>query len=285
MPKYPLSTPSLETLCIRALIRVLETVGDSFNLEQVRSQCLRILPCYLRQHLVEELLKSGRIHNSNQLFVLEALLAPDVHRLAVRHVRRWYRSRFLQLLSSDCASGLQVLLLEDATWFTGTPVASAPLAETFHSLSSLRQVSLRFVCDDGLLASLGTCCPCLEEIDIGGSLAVSDRGVQYMCLKKLRHPYLSSSPVRKPPASNKKRGACATFVRTLRTIFLECFLDDALNRDTLWPNWWKANVIHRARKNPCCLSLRITNFSATKITKNGVELLRTCSPNVKIIFK
>jgi len=278
------ATPStLETLCVRACLRVLESACSVSGYmtgsrpEQLYNECIRSIPWSLRQRLLEELLKTGRLYNTLQLFVLEVLLAPDMRRLAIRHVRRWYRNRFLELLGSGRASGLRVLLLEDITWLTGSPVASAPLASALHALPLLRQVSLRFVCDDGILESLGASCPNLEEVDSGGSIGVSDLGVRRLCIR-------GSCVVTQSEDKAVEDGGCfAVIGRALRSVFLDYFLEDALDEQTSLPNWWRASVIRRARKNPCCTTLRLVNLSSTRVTRRGLELLHSCASGVRVV--
>jgi hypothetical protein len=283
-PRRPVgATPkTLQTLCVGAYLGVLEAACSVSGYvtgtrpEQLRNECIRTIPWFLRQLLLEELLKTGRLYNTLQLFVLEVLLAPDVHRLAVRHVRRWYRGRFLELLASGRASGLTVLLLEDITWLTGSPVVSAPLASALHALTHLRQVSLRFVCDDGILESLGTSCPSLEEVDAGGSVGVSDLGVRRLCIR-------GSCAVTRSEDKAVEEGCFALIGRVLRSVFLDCFLEDALDEETSVPNWWRSSVIRRARKNLCCATLKLVNLSSTRVTRHGVELLHTCASSVRVV--
>lgn len=276
------ATPkTLETLCVGAYLGVLEAACSvpgymtGTRPEQLHNECIRTIPWFLRQRLLEELLKTGRLYNTLQLFVLEVLLAPDVRRLAIRHVRRWYRNRFLELLTSGRASGLTVLLLEDITWLTGSPVASAPLASALHALAHLRQVSLRFVCDDGILESLGASCPNLEEVDSGGSIGVSDLGVRRLCIR--------GSCVVTRSEDKTEEGCFALTGRALRSVFLDYFLEDALDEETSLPNWWRSSVIRRARKNPCCATLRLVNLSSTRVTRRGVELLNSCASSVRVV--
>ena len=278
---------TLETICVQACLRLLESACsvsgyvNGSRPQQLHNECVVSIPWFLRQRLLEELLKSGRLYNTLQLFVLEVLLESDVRRLAIRHVRRWYRNRFLELLSSGRASGLRVLLLEDITWLTGSPVASAPLASALHALPTLRQVSLRFVCDDGILESLGASCPNLEEVDSGGSMGVSDAGVRKLCIKG---SYGSQNIISHYREDKNADDGCFSFVgRTVRSMFLDFFLEDALDEQNSLPNWWRSSVIKRARKNPCCRTLRIVNLTATRVTKRGVELLRSCTSHVKVM--
>lgn len=273
---------TLETLCVGACIRALEAVCSvpgyvsGRRPELLYSECVRSLPWFLRQRLLEELLKTGRLYNTLQLFVLEVLLAPDVRRLAIRHVRRWYRKRFLELLASGRASGLQVLLLEDITWLTGSPVASAPLASVLHALPRLRRVSLRFVCDDGILESLGASCPNLEEVDSGGSVGVSDIGIRKLCMS-------GSYAATQSEDKAGEEGCFALIGRAFRNVFLDYFLEDALDEQTSLPNWWRSSVIRRAVKNHCCATLRLMNLSSTRVTQHGVQLLYSCAPRVKVV--
>lgn len=276
------SPKTLETLCVGACIRVLEAACSvpgyvtGSRPELLYHECIRSLPWFLRQRLLEELLKTGRLYNTLQLFVLEVLLAPDVRRLAIRHVRRWYRNRFIELLASGRASGLEVLLLEDITWLTGSPVASAPLASALHALPLLRHVSLRFVCDDGILESLGASCPNLEEVDSGGSVGVSDLGIRKLCVR-------GSCAVTQPEDKAAEEGCFAIVGRTFRSLFLDYFLEDALDEQTSLPNWWRSSVIRRAVKNPCCTTLRLMNLSSTRVTERGVQLLYSCALRVRVV--
>lgn len=283
-PRRPVvATPkTLETLSVGAYLRVLEAACSVSGYvtgtrpEQLHDECMRTIPWSLRQSLLEELLKTGRLYNTLQLYVLEVLLSPDVRRLAVRHVRRWYRNRFLELLASGRASGLTVLLLEDITWLTGSPVVSAPLASALHALTHLRQVSLRFVCDDGILESLGASCPNLEEVDSSGSVGVSDVGVRRLCIK-------GSCAVTHSEDKAAEEGCFALVGRVLRSVFLDYFLEDALDEETSLPNWWRSSVIRRARKNPCCATLRLVNLSSTRVTRRGFELLHSCATSVRVV--
>lgn len=275
------SPKTLETLCIRAYLCVLEAACSVSGYvtgtrpEQLHNECVTSIPWFLRQRLLEELLKTGRLYNTLELFVLEALLAPDVRRLAVRHVRRWYRKRFLELLASGRASGLTVLLLEDITWLTGSTVPSAPLASALHALPHLRQVSLRFVCDDGILESLGASCSNLEEVDSSGSVGVSDLGVRRLCI--------SGSSVTRSEDKVGEEGCFALTGRVLRSVFLDYFLEGALDEETSLPNWWRSSVIRHARKNSCCATLRLVNLSSTRVTRRGIELLHFCASSVRVV--
>ncbi|PSN46477.1 hypothetical protein C0J52_06893 [Blattella germanica] len=278
---------TLETLCVRACLRLLESACSVSGYvsgtrpQQLHNECVVSIPWFLRQRLLEELLKSGRLYNTLQLFVLEVLFESDVRRLAIRHVRRWYRNRFLELLSSGRASGLRVLLLEDITWLTGSPVSSAPLATALQALPRLRQVSLRFVCDDGILESLGASCPYLEEVDSGGSVGVSDVGVKKLCIRG--NYYVSQSVISRYRDDKQSENGCFTFVgRTLKSVFLDFFLEDALDEQTSLPNWWRSSVIKRARKNPCCTTLKLVNLTATRVTKHGVDLLHSCTSHATV---
>ena len=278
---------TLEKICVQACLRLLESACsvsgyvNGSRPQQLHDECVISIPWFLRQRLLEELLKSGRLYNTLQLFVLEVLLDSDVRRLAIRHVRRWYRNRFIDLLSSGRASGLRVLLLEDITWFTGSPVVSAPLASVFQALPKLRQVSLRFVCDDGILENLGASCPNLEEVDSGGSMGVSDVGLRKLCLKGSSESRYRVSQYRDEKCVDS---GCLAFVgRKMRSVFLDFFLEDALDEQTTLPNWWRSSVIKRARKNPCCRTLKVVNVTATRVTKRGVELLLSCTSHAKVM--
>lgn len=272
------SPKTLESLCVGACLRVLEAACSVSGYvsgprpEVLHNECISFIPWFLRQRLLEELLKTGRLYNTLQLFVLEVLLAPDVRRLAIRHVRRWYRNRFLELLASGRASGLRVLLLEDITWLTGSPVVSAPLASALHALPCLRHVSLRFVCDDGILESLGVSCPSLEEVDSSGSVGVSDLGVRRLCIRDSCTEH------------EAVEGGCIALIgRSLRSVFLDYFLEDALDEQTSLPDWWRSSVIRRARKTSCCATLRLVNLSSTRVTRRGVELLYSCASRVRVV--
>lgn len=273
------SPPSLQLLSARATLRMLENACKSpqnvTSTKNLRHECATSTPCTLRQLMLEELLRSGRLYNTLQLYVLDTLLTPDIRRLSVRHVRRWYRSNFLDLLTSGRAVGLEVFLFEDITWLNGNPIASAPLAVALNYLPNLRQVSFRFVCDDIILGSLGRTCPNLEEIDASGSSGVTDVGVQRLCIKAY-----TNVPKRNDA---RRKGAWRAARRFCRRVFFDCFLETALDEHTSLPNWWRASVIRRARKNACCDTLRVVNITATRVTSQGMELVQASVPAVRII--
>ena len=73
-------------------------------------------------------------------------------------------------VSFDCYTGCR--LLNDITFSE-----EYLLANCFNRLPNLCLLSLPCVCNDDMLARIAQCCNCLEELNVAGSIGVSDEGV------------------------------------------------------------------------------------------------------------
>jgi hypothetical protein len=188
----------------------------------------------------------------------------------VRHVRKWYRERFLHLLKSR-GSGLQVLSLEDIA------VPGGGLAAPFSSLPSLTRLSLRFACDDATLWAVGKGCPSLQELDVEGSLKVTDLGVRSLCLRGLPQPQHGGGvahPEGAEPISLLDRLWCCR-ARTAAGV----------GEAVVGVSWLRASLMRRSRKNACCATLTLINLASTSVTViGGVACIKSSCPSTKVVI-
>ena len=73
-------------------------------------------------------------------------------------------------VSFDCYIGCR--LLNDITFSE-----EYLLANCFNRLPNLCILALPCVCNDDMLARIAQCCNCLEELNVSGSIGVSDEGI------------------------------------------------------------------------------------------------------------
>ncbi len=118
----------------------------------------------------------------------EVLFSPHFSRLELSQHLQWHRDsrmRALHLLhssSSPCSSlrTLELSCYRARIFRLESPLFSERfvLTSCFHRLPHLRRLSLPCVCDDEVLAFVSSCCPGLEELDVGGSFALTDQGIR-----------------------------------------------------------------------------------------------------------
>ncbi|XP_059472799.1 uncharacterized protein LOC132195079 isoform X3 [Neocloeon triangulifer] len=233
----------------------------------LHTECRVSIPSPLRQRLVDLVVASGRIYNTIDLLLLEVLMAPDIKRLCVRHVRKWYRERFLQLLKCR-GGGLRMLSLEDID------VPRNALSSAFSALPSLSHLTLRFACDDATLWQVGKGCPVLQELDIEGSFRVTDLGIRALCLKGM--------PLPQAEEAKPEDGA---FELGLWEKLWCCRAKEGFGDAVVGVSWWRASLMRRSRKNLCCSTLTLLNLISTNVSiLTGVALIKNSCPNAKVLI-
>ena len=85
-------------------------------------------------------------------------------------------------VSFDCYIGCR--LLNDITFSE-----EYLLANCFNRLPNLCILSLPCVCNDDMLARIAQCCNLLEELNVSGSIGVSDEGVLLLSGAPLNNPF------------------------------------------------------------------------------------------------
>ena len=207
----PLRSGALEATCagiLGALFRRHQKGASSSSsraaalaaAEQSLSAYTSSLPVGLREELLCLCLQkldssalSGTAAAASSLPVLaasltEVLFSPHFSRLELSQHLQWHRDsrmRALHLLhssSSPCSSlrTLELSCYRARIFRLESPLFSERfvLTSCFHRLPHLRRLSLPCVCDDEVLAFVSSCCPGLEELDVGGSFALTDQGIR-----------------------------------------------------------------------------------------------------------
>ena len=119
----------------------------------------------------------------------EVLHSPQFSRLSVSEHLQWHRDsrmRVLHLLHSSSSSS-SVRSLEFPCYSGRAFLFERPhFSERFVLTGvlgrlglGLRRLVLPGVCDDEMLAHVGTSCPNIKEIDLEGSFALTDQGIRY----------------------------------------------------------------------------------------------------------
>ncbi|KAF4519598.1 hypothetical protein B566_EDAN003765 [Ephemera danica] len=284
------SIPTLFSMAIRTFLSHLERSVEliahrkhlglsTINLLKDGQECrdfLAPLPARLRQEMLDQVLASGRVYNTVDMMLLEVLLYSDIRHLSVRHVRKWYRGRFLHLLKEH-GTGLYTLHLEE---IRVSPDCDISLSSCLSSLKLLTSISLRFDCDDTVMWALGRSCPNLEHLDVEGSIQVTDLGVQTLCLRGATLPAASFSTT----TAEEKDG----LVSALYSFIERCLCIPQtmpLTEDAVVGlSWWRSSLMRRARKNPCCNTLLVINVRSTRVTAaKGLNLLKSCCIKAEIL--
>lgn len=190
----------------------------------------------------------------------------------MRHVRKWYRERFLHLLKSR-GSGLLVLSLEDIA------VPGGGLAAPFTSLPSLTRLSLRFACDDATLWAVGKGCPSLQELDVEGSLRVTDLGVRSLCLRGLPQPQQKGDLARREGVGEQTQSLLD------RLWCCRARTAAGVGEAVVGVSWLRASLMRRSRKNACCVTLELINLCSTSVTViGGVACIKSSCPGAKVVI-
>lgn len=188
----------------------------------------------------------------------------------MRHVRKWYRERFLHLLKAR-GSGLLVLSLEDIA------VPGGGLAAPFTSLPSLTRLSLRFDCDDATLWAVGKGCPSLQELDVEGSLKVTDLGVRSLCLRGLPQPQQGGDVAHQEGAN--------TGTSLLERLWCCRVQSAGVGEAVVGVSWLRASLMRRSRKNACCATITLINLVSTSVTViGGVACIKSSCPSAQVVI-
>ena len=89
--------------------------------------------------------------------MFELLLSPTVKRVNVHNVRPFFRLSFAEMLQ-QLGTGLELLVLEDNSWLQSRDVLPLTLSRMPH----LQYISLRYLANDAILASLSRHCVRLQ---------------------------------------------------------------------------------------------------------------------------
>ncbi|MCL4141870.1 UNVERIFIED_CONTAM: hypothetical protein GTU68_006230, partial [Idotea baltica] len=130
-------------------------------------------------NMLEEILniileKDLDVEPTVRYLALQLLLVTGVSSLAVGNFPESYYSLVLEAIAQSCAS-LRKLDLK-GLWIR--PKDKLAFCKVVRRLHDVRHLTVKYVCDDELLAIIGKHCRILERLDISGSHNISEEGIE-----------------------------------------------------------------------------------------------------------
>lgn len=146
----------------------------STRLQIARDIFTNSLSADLLQDILNTILeKDEDVEPTVRYVALQLLLVKGVVSLIVGHFPESYYDLVLQAISESCAS-IQRLDLK-GLWIRETNKLA--FCKVIRRLNEIRNLTLRYVCDDELLQIIGKHCRKLERLDISGSDKISEVGL------------------------------------------------------------------------------------------------------------
>ncbi|XP_071528239.1 uncharacterized protein [Panulirus ornatus] len=150
----------------------------SVRLGLVRDILINSLTPGILEDLLNTILsRDEAIEATVRYLALQLLLVDGVRNLTVGNFPESYYSLVLEATakSGECLQHLD---------FRGLWVREEhrySMIRTLRKLSELRRLTLRYNCDDEMLATLGKYCHKLQKLDMSGSRAITETGLQKLC--------------------------------------------------------------------------------------------------------
>lgn len=153
------------------------------RLQTVRDVLSNALVPRLLQDLLNTILERDEAVDATVRFTaLQLLLVPGVTKLAVGHFPEPFYAPVLSAIA-DSAAELRSLDLR-GLWVRS--MHKFYLCKVIRRVHTIRQLTLRYTCDDEILALVGKHCSQLERLDISGSENITDTGMRSLYEKRIQ---------------------------------------------------------------------------------------------------
>ncbi|XP_063885116.1 uncharacterized protein LOC135113638 [Scylla paramamosain] len=136
-----------------------------------------LTPCLLEDILNTILSRDEAVEAVVRYLAIQVLLVEGVRSVNVGNFPEAYHTLVLHAVAKN-GTGIHQLDLR-GLWVKGEHKNA--LMRVLRKLSDIRKLTLRYTCDDDMLATLGKYSENLQKLDISGSHAITEEGVRKLC--------------------------------------------------------------------------------------------------------